>query len=182
MHRIDMFVYDTQSKKTEYSSHLVDFTEQDLEKGIKVTIGENMADKEQTPDEFKVGDVVWDVIYGKGKVTACDHLGDATYPFEVVFDNGYEFWYTEDGKFGKDVPRTLFFSEPKIEASVKRLFTPTLEGKTVVVYTADGPVVGKVFEETITHILLDTGYSFLKGILYGIYELSSTNLLTTSKI
>lgn len=92
---------------------------------------EQMTTTEQTPDEFKVGDVVYDVVKGKGKVTEIDN-GD-TYPVFVIFSEDDCSTYTQDGKQWLEYNRTLFFSEPKIEASVKRPFTPTLLGKTVVV-------------------------------------------------
>lgn len=99
-----------------------------------------MTDKEQTPDKFKIGDVVWCLIYGKGKVTQKypNQNYEDTYPLGVEFgDDCVPTWYTLDGKFSEAGNRTLFFSEPKIEASVKRPFTPTLVGKTVVVRVAN---------------------------------------------
>ena len=90
--------------------------------------------KEQTPDEFKVGDVVYDLLYGKGEVVEILHKNNL-YPVIVTFDVGAEDTFTHQGKRFAHQPcnRTIFFSEPKIEASVKRPFTPTLVGKTVVV-------------------------------------------------
>ena len=77
-------------------------------------------------DEFRVGDVVWDTACGKGKVVFLD---DDAQPVKVVYDSGYYNWYTQDGKIHEESNRTLFFSEPKIEASVTRPFVPTLVGK-----------------------------------------------------
>ena len=73
------------------------------------------------PDEFRVGDAVYCVLYGKGEVT---YISDdkSTYPIEVQLTNGEVIRYTLDGKYSEDFRRTLFFSEPKIEASVTRPF------------------------------------------------------------
>lgn len=92
---------------------------------------EQMTTTEQTPDEFKVGDVVYDVVKGKGKVTEINNGN--TYPVFVIFSEDDCSTYTQDGRQWLEHNRTLFFSEPKIEASVKRPFTPMLVGKTVVV-------------------------------------------------
>ncbi len=81
-------------------------------------------------DEFRVGDVVWDTAYGKGKVIFLD---DTEQPVKVVYDSGDHNWYTQDGKISPEMNRTLFFSEPKIEGAVTRPFVPTLVGKRVVV-------------------------------------------------
>ena len=90
---------------------------------------------ETKADEFKVGDQVWCTLYGKGKVTA-NHKWEASdeYPLKVNYCNVDDYnYYTLDGKFSKEGPRALFFSEPKIVASVVRPFVPTLVGKRVAV-------------------------------------------------
>lgn len=132
---------------------------------------------EVKPDEFRVGDVVWCLLHGKGEVTYIQQ-GVATYPVEVYFENGDTFWYTQDGRYSEEFPRTLFFSEPKVEASVVRPFVPVLEGKHVVVETEDSWVSGRVFEETPSHFKLDSGYVFMKDLCIAVYEVSSENLLT----
>ncbi len=63
---------------------------------------------------FKVGQEVWCLLYGKGKVVKVDNT-DA-YPITVEFDNVDCQCYTYDGKYHVYCTRTLFFSEPKIEA------------------------------------------------------------------
>ena len=82
-------------------------------------------------DAFRVGDVVWDVAFGKGSVYKISEM--AYYSIKVEFENGFEKSFTPDGKIHEESNRTLFFSEPKIEASVTRPFVPTLVGKMVVV-------------------------------------------------
>ena len=64
----------------------------------------------KTEDTFKVGDVVWCVIYGKGVVK--NILGqDKHYPVVVDFENGIHIvTYTHDGKVSSSAQRTLFFS------------------------------------------------------------------------
>ena len=63
---------------------------------------------------FKVGQTVWCVLLGKGKIA--DIEKDCAYPVCVKFDNGNEGCYTLGGKYSEEFNRTLFFSEPKIEA------------------------------------------------------------------
>lgn len=130
------------------------------------------------PDEFRVGDVVWCLLHGKGEVTYVRHPV-VTYPVDVCFENGDTFWYTQDGRYSEEFNRTLFFSEPKIEASVTRPFVSTLIGKNVVVETLNrGRIAGRVFEETPTQIKLDGGYILLKDLCKAVYEVSSENILT----
>ena len=131
-------------------------------------------------DEFRVGDVVWDTAYGKGKVVFLD---DDTQPVKVVYDSGDFNWYTQSGIMSPEMNRTLFFSEPKIEASVTRPFVPTLVGKRVVVRYFDEtwtrhPVV--VTAETEEKIFTKNGSDYKYDIV-GIYEVSSENLLTSKK-
>ena len=127
-------------------------------------------------DGFRVGDVVWDTAYGKGKVVFLD---DDARPVKVVYGSGSYYWYTRDGKLSPEMNRTLFFSEPKIEASVTRPFVPTLVGKRVVVQYYDGtwiphPVV--VTAETEEKIFTKNGSDY-KFDIVEIYEVSSENLL-----
>ena len=75
---------------------------------------------------FKVGQEVWCLIYGNGKVVAVDQ--DDIYPVTVEFDNADSQYYTRDGTYYVDCNRTLFFSEPKIEAQE---FPSKYAGKTV---------------------------------------------------
>lgn len=87
----------------------------------------------KTEYTFKVGDVVYCLIWGKGIVK--NIYGQyVMYPVTVDFENGGNIrTYTHDGKVSSSSQRTLFFSEPKIEALTTRPFTPTLVGKKVFV-------------------------------------------------
>lgn len=134
---------------------------------------------EVKPDEFQVGDVVWCILQGKGKVTHIESSSQTTYPVEVCFENGESIRYTQDGQYSEEFNRTLFFSEPKVEASVTRPFVSTLVGKNVVVETIHRrQIAGHVFEETPTQIKLDGGYILLKDLCKSVYEVSSENILT----
>ncbi len=87
-------------------------------------------------DEFRVGDVVWCLLNGEGQVISTENDRWSDFNIEVQFkqlEKGETWFYTEDGKLNERQNRTLFFSEPKIEASVTRPFAPTLVGKRVVV-------------------------------------------------
>ena len=72
-------------------------------------------------DEFKVGDKVYCVIFGKGTIKSID-IGD--YPVCVEFFLGNSMCiiaYTQSGKFDIKGLRTLFFEEIKIpESAYKR--------------------------------------------------------------
>lgn len=82
---------------------------------------------------FKVGQEVWCLLYGKGKVVKVYDTDD--YPIKVEFDNADCQYYTRNGKYHVDCNRTLFFSEPKIEAQE---FPPKCVGKTVFLVNAGG--------------------------------------------
>lgn len=133
---------------------------------------------ETKADDFKVGDIVYCVMYGRGVVeevcNSADMLGVA-----VSFDKGDFNWYTKDGRYNIELNRTLFFSEPKIEASVTRPFVPTLVGKRVVLRYKDGSYFAEhavLNEETSTQISSDADRWF-KDEIQAIYEVSSENLL-----
>lgn len=129
-------------------------------------------------DQFKVGDKVWCSVFGEGLVVAT-RTQDA-YPVRVKFGSYVE-GYTTDGKlFTSAKNRTLFFSEPKIEAATERPFAPTLNGKFVVVTPykfSDGYLVGTVHDESEDHFFLDTGHKVMKNDLVRIQEISKENLL-----
>ena len=135
-------------------------------------------------DAFRVGDVVWCLAYGKGVITKILELPyDCTFPVEVDFESVGNIRYMLDGKMDEGAQRTLFFSEPKIEASVTRPFVPTLVGKRVVVRYFDEtwtrhPVV--VTAETEEKIFTKNGSDY-KFDIVEIYEVSSENLLTSKK-
>ena len=130
-------------------------------------------------DDFNLNEIVWDVVYGKGTVTAKEPY-ECTFPIEVTFDEtGEELWYTKDGRWNENRPRTLFFSEPKIEASVKRPFTPTLIGKTVVIQWYDGtwkPEPFKITSET-EHQIYEESQNYYKDDILAIAEVLPENLL-----
>lgn len=131
------------------------------------------------PDGFKVGDQVWCLVYGKGKVGDIVK-DDLNYPMEVLFDSGNANWYTKEGRFSVEGNHTLFFSEPKIEASVTRPFVPTLVGKRVVVLEyACYPQVFVVTWEDESMFGNDV-YKCIKSNST-VYEVSSENLLTSKK-
>ena len=75
---------------------------------------------------FKVGQTVWCVIFGKGKVA--DIYEGANYPVQVKFENGITETYTKNGQNVVGQNRVLFFSEPKIEAQEN---PPKYVGKTI---------------------------------------------------
>lgn len=95
---------------------------------------ETMNTNEEQSINWEVGQEVWCLLRGKGQV---NQVGDST--ISVWFDKFGAWGYSKDGGFAVDsqYPRTLFFSEPKIEAELfppKKPFTPTLKkGDTVVV-------------------------------------------------
>lgn len=66
-------------------------------------------------DEFKIGDVVYCIIYGKGVVESTDGNGD--YPIAVMFNEEIRKTYTKNGEYYKQCNRTLFFEEVKIPYS-----------------------------------------------------------------
>lgn len=133
----------------------------------------NNSSDQVKPDEFRVGDIVWDLTYGKGMVVDLD---DNDTPVEVAFESGHNDWFSQDGKLEPSLNRTLFFSEPRIEASVTRPFVPTLVGKMVVVKEpACQSVCIKIgFENQET--FGGGGYSFRKALVE-VYEVSQENLL-----
>ena len=129
-------------------------------------------------DAFRVGDVVWDVVFGKGSVYKISEM--AYYSIKVEFENGFEKSFTPDGKIHVESNRTLFFSEPKVEASVTRPFVPTLVGKRVVVLEhACYPQVFVVTWEDESMFGNDE-YECIKSNST-VYEVSSENLLTSKK-
>jgi len=131
-------------------------------------------DTPTTPDEFQVGDEVWCIVSGKGKVTSvADKLVRVEYPGMLTV------FYTSDGRLSKTSGRVLFFSEPKIEASVTRPFVPTLVGKRVVAQYHLGHFgpIRTVVNETPSSIYYDDHDSDIKSCLSKVYEVPSENLL-----
>ena len=91
-----------------------------------------------------------------------------------VYSNRHQ--YTKDGRWYQDFNRTLFFSEPKIEASVTRPFVPTLVGKRVVVRQKGcyAVVLNITFE---TQDVLGGDEGIFDKSLVEVYEVSLENLL-----
>lgn len=100
---------------------------------------------ESNENHFKVGQTVWDVVYGKGEVVNILHTG-LKYPVAVKFVDGKRF-FTEDGKLDEYYARTLFFSEPKIIAETKPLFEPTLKKGDKII------VVSKQYPWSVKHVI-----------------------------
>lgn len=85
---------------------------------------------------FKVGQTVWCVIFGEGEVERV--VSADPYPVQVYFERIDDtYWYTADGKPNEYSNRTLFFSEPKIEAQE---FPSRYIGKTVLFMEKGSPV------------------------------------------
>lgn len=134
----------------------------------------NNSNDQDKPDEFRVGDIVWCVIYGEGKVI--DISEDCDFPVEVTFPDGGVVLYTADGQYATGTNRTLFFSEPKVEASVTRPFVPTLVGKRVVVRQKACCDVMTTITYEDCGTFGDKLYTFYKCLVEA-YEVSSENLL-----
>lgn len=108
----------------------------------KVTFEKDNKVEEQNTEhgiKWEIGQVVWDVLYGKGIVS---DVKEDTFPVEVKFDDGGHESYTLQGSFYEAGPRSLFFSEPKIEAELfppKKPFVPKLkEGDKVLIKDKQG--------------------------------------------
>lgn len=100
-----------------------------------------MNNTEEQEIKWEVGQEVWDVRYGKGIVDTLRAI-PCQYPIGVVFADGGTASYTSKGlNRCTDVYRSLFFSEPKIEAEKfppKKLFVPAFQkGDVVAVKWAD---------------------------------------------
>lgn len=120
---------------------------------------------------FKEGQVVWDLLKGKGVVKTSYHYKQS-YPVKVVFEDGDYDFYTDDGKLEpEDKSRRLFFSEPKIEAATEPLFEPVLKENDMV-YAVHTTGCGEMFSvaqeleyEVETHcgeILVKTVWDFYR--------------------
>lgn len=84
-------------------------------------------EEEKVETLFKKGQVVWDIVNGKGVVENYYHYNQP-YPVKVVFEDGDYNFYTDEGKLEvEDKSRRLFFSEPKIEAATEPMFQPVLK-------------------------------------------------------
>lgn len=108
----------------------------------KVTFEKDNKVEEQNTEhgiKWEVGQVVWDVLYGKGVVSG---VREGIFPVKVTYDDGGYEDYTLQGSFYEAGTRTLFFSEPKIIAETmppKKKFVPRLkEGGKVLIKDKQG--------------------------------------------
>ena len=110
---------------------------------------ETMSTNEEQIINWEVGQEVFCLIFGKGKV---DYIGkdkDISVAFEK--DDGIR-WYTSDGKYFEDANRTLFFSEPKIEAEKfppKKPFVPKLKKGDVILVRVKDELYGEGIVRTV---------------------------------
>ena len=135
-------------------------------------------------DEFRVGDVVWCLLNGEGQVISTEKNQWRYFNIEVQFkrlDKDETWFYTEDGKINEGQNRALFFSEPKVEASVTRPFVPTLVGKRVVVVPKFDREVSRLFtvfkEDSERIYVTEEGHYWDKDKIDELYEVQSENLL-----
>lgn len=91
-----------------------------------------LKEEKKVETDFRVGQTVWCVVFGKGVVESIDK-SDA-HPVEVKFDCGSR-RYTLSGDMFRHVKnnRTLFFSEPKVIAETKPVFVPKLKSGTPII-------------------------------------------------
>lgn len=146
---------------------------------LKFTKKEVTVNEETKGDAFEIGDIVWCLVYGKGEVISVTDRDDPRFPVLVRFLVGEEITYKQTGEFYYTCKRTLFFSEPKIEASVTRPFVPMLKGKKVLIQYNGGSYFAEptlITGETLTHISSDEDL-WLKKDVQAIYEVSSENLV-----
>jgi len=90
--------------------------------------------------QFKVGQTVWCLLYGKGKVVEINDK--KTFPVQVAFDSGASDAYSKLGQVIPGANRTLFHSEPQVIAATEPVFEPKLVGKVVLVKNLGGEDVG----------------------------------------
>lgn len=124
--------------------------------------------------KFEVGDTVWCLVYGKG-IVASIHEDESMHPVHVDFpDIGYRSAaYTLDGKYHYKGKRTLFFSDPKVEALTSKPFVSKLLNSYVMCVTVGG-------REGVGLVTEDSGSSFT--ILYnGTYQKLEKSLMRSIK-
>lgn len=133
-----------------------------------------------TADEFKIGDKVYCAIFGEGNVIAIG-TDNVYYPVCVEFFNheARRTEYTYDGRLYTYANRTLFFSEPKVEGSIKRPFVSKLTGKNVVSISKSGNInLEYIYIETIDRVYVTPEGDYrCKNDLESIYEIMSDNIL-----
>lgn len=96
-------------------------------------------EEESRENVWKVGQTVYDVMFGKGEVVDVSEDVSRVYPILVQF-GCIKRSYTLDGKYGtSNKNRSLFFSEPVVTGDTKPKFTPVLKkGDVVVAVDKDG--------------------------------------------
>lgn len=113
---------------------------------------------------FKVGQVVWDLRNGRGVVESVNPKD--IYPVKVKFDlkdmdgDVVTDRYTADGRFATtQTIRSLYFSEPKIEAATDPVFEPVLKEGERVLAEGLGDIEGELSKLTVKredeHIVWD---------------------------
>ena len=116
---------------------------------------------ESNGNHFKVGQTVWDVVYGKGEVVNILQTC-LKYPVVVEFVDGKRL-FTEDGRLDENYARTLFFSEPKIIAETKPAFVPKLQVGAPIILTNIGVrtqmIPAWVVDETEYSVIAETANS-----------------------
>lgn len=89
---------------------------------------EVMDNTEEQEIDWQIGQEVWDCAYGKGTVESVSITDDEIHVLFERFNTSFN--YDAEGVIYGGTCRTLFFSEPKIEAEKfppKKPFTPTLK-------------------------------------------------------
>ncbi len=131
--------------------------------------------------DWQVGQEVWCIIFGKGEVIEID--GDLPYPLRVSFEHGEntEESYTMEGKgYIEAKNRTLFFSEPKIEAEKfppKKPFVPILK-KGDVVFIKVGELYGEGTVRTIYKEIEDRVFTSSDGMYFLKKDIKSLQILS----
>lgn len=120
-------------------------------------------EEEKVETLFKKGQVVWDTSYGRGVVVYTTEV-----QAQVRFDSQKEgnVWFTQEGVY--QIPtgarnRTLFFSEPKIEAATEPVFEPVLKSGDVVI-AVDNNGEHAALVVTVT----EEDEHFVKTVEYGV--------------
>ena len=104
---------------------------------------------------FKVGQKVWCLLYGEGRVdevTRCK----TTFPVSVEFHN-HRGHYTSDGRITVSGNRVLFFSKPNITAETEPPFEPTMIGRLILI--GGNNCVYEVINETAESVRVRNKYN-----------------------
>lgn len=116
---------------------------------------------------FKVGQTVWCLLRGKGKICEVNELEEEVL---VEFETGRILWYLDSGKITYETNRTLFFSEPKIIADEVPKFEPTLQkGDKIVVSSLVGgtfAIVAEVVQECEDYVETAGTYFYKDRFLF----------------